>query len=226
MRAFGPRANHSRVLAALIGALACIFLAAGSTRAAVPDACGTVTQYKVARAYGLTHAVKHTSVLAAPENTSGVLRIGCRVFAWKGAKPPNDKLKREALLEGRLAWLRVQTWVTDQSPYAPAWRAHFDAERAAIRTASVRLFLRRLHGRAFVPPRYGADEAIAYRGQTRKVVRVRGLWWKRADKSMIEVNVEEARGKPALASLKRIGRLIVQTFDTECIYPCEPPATG
>ncbi len=122
--------------------------------------------------------------------------------------------------------MTTDTWVTEQSPYAPVWRAHFDAERKAIRAASVGLFLKRLRGRAFAPPRYGADEAIAYEATTAKVTRLRALWWKRSDKSMIELNVEEARGKPALAALKRIASVIVQRFDDECVYPCEAPATG
>jgi hypothetical protein len=223
----GLRANHGRVLAAaLVGALALVYLAAGSARAAVPDACGLTTESKMARALGLAHAVKRTSVPAPPGNTSGALRIVCRVFAWRGPRPANDKRKREALLEGRLAWLGVQTWVTDRSPYAPTWQAHFDAELGAIRTASVELFLGRLHGKAFVPPRYGAEEAIAYRASTAKVTKVRALWWNRRDKSMIEMNVEEARGKPVLDSLERIASIIVQRFSTECVYPCEPPATG
>lgn len=227
MSAIGPRANQRRILVGgLIGTLAVAYFGAIWARAAVPDACGTTTEHKMARALELGEAIQHKRLLTQEGNPSGVLRVGCRVFAWKGKKPVNDKLKREALLEGRLAWLHVQTWVMDQSPYAPVWRAHFDAERGAIRSASVDLFLRRLHGRAFTPPHFGAEEAIAYVGSTRKVVKARGLWWNHRDKSMIEVDVEEARGKAAVAALKRIGSLIVLPFNTECIYPCEPPASG
>lgn len=227
MSAIGPRANQRRILVGgLIGALALAYFGAIWARAAVPDVCGTTTKYKLAHALELPNAVQHRTLLTQEGNTSGVLRIGCRLFAWKGKKPVNDKLKHDALLEGRLAWLHVQTWVTDQSPYAPVWRAHFDAERGAIRSASVDLFLRRLHGHAFTPPRFGAEEAIAYVGSTRKVVRVRGLWWNHRDKSMIEVDVEEARSKAAVAALKRIGSLLVLTFNTKCVYPCEPPASG
>ena len=194
--------------------------------AAVPDACALTTEHGIAKSFGLTDARVHQSLLEPPGNAAGVLRDHCRVFAWSGTKPANDKRKREALLAGRLAWLNVDTWVTEQSPYAPVWRAHFDAERKAIRAASVKLFLKRLGGKAFAPPRYGADEAIAYEASTAKVTKLRALWWKRADKSMIELNVEEARGTPALASLKRIAAVIVQRFNDECVYPCEPPATG
>lgn len=194
--------------------------------AAVPDACGLVTTLQIAHPFGLTDAREHKKVTAPPGNTLGVLRNDCRVFAWSGTKPANDKHKREALLAGRLAWLKMDTWVTDQSPFAPTWRAHFDSERKAIRGASVELFLKRLGGKAFAPPRYGADEAIAYESSTAKVTKLRALWWKRADKSMIELNIEEARGKPALAALKRIAAVIVQRFNDECVYPCEPPATG
>jgi hypothetical protein len=210
----------------LLGALLFAYLTTLPARAAVPDACGLVTEHQIARAFGLADAIEHTQVLVPPGNPSGVLRIGCRVFVWSGTKPTSDKLKRKALLEGRLAWLNVDTWVTEQSPYAPVWREHFDAELGALRTASVDLFLRRLHGRTFVPPRYGADEAIAYESSTRKTVRLRALWWKRSDKSLLEMEVEEARGKPALAALKRIAAVVAERFNTECVYPCEPPATG
>ncbi len=197
-----------------------------SSSAAVPDACGLTTEHQIAKSFGLTDAMEHKKVTALPGNTSGVLRNHCRVFVWRDAKPSNAKRKRKALLEGRLAWLGLDTWVTDQSPYAPTWRAHFDAERGAIRAASVQLFLKRLGGRAFAPPRYGADEAIAYEASTERATRLRALWWKRSDKSMIEMNLEEARGKPALAALKRIAAVVVQRFNTECVYPCEAPTTG
>lgn len=224
MSAFGPRARVTVVsLPVLLGTLLLAQLTTLPAAAAVPDACPLTTTFKIARAFEATDAIEHSGVIAAPGNPSGVMRVGCRVFAWSGPKPTNDKRKREALLEGRLAWLRVQTWVTDQSPYAPTWRAHFDEELKALRAASVELFLKRLHGKAFVPPRHGAQEAIAYRAATRKTVKVRALWWKRSDKSMIEVNIEEARGKPAVASLEEIAALIVEPFNTDCIFPCEPP---
>ena len=212
--------------AAVVAVAGLVCLAAPPARGAVPDACALTTQHQMAKSFGLTDTRVHQSLLEPPGNPFGVLRTNCRVFAWSGTKPANDKRKREALLAGKLAWLNVDTWVTEQSPNASVWRAHFDAERKAIRAASVGLFLKRLGGKAFAPPRYGADEAIAYEASTAKVTKLRALWWKRSDKSMIELNIEEARGKPALASLKRIAAVIVQRFNTECVYPCEPPATG
>ena len=221
----GVRAGISRAVGvAVLVAVAGIMPTAAS--GAVADACGLVVTTQLSHPFGLTDAREHKSLLEPPGNSAGVLRDRCRVFAWSGTKPANDKRKREALLAGRLAWLDVDTWVTEQSPFAPVWRAHFDAERKAIRAASVKLFLTHLGGKAFAPPRYGADEAIAYESSTAKVTKLRALWWKRADKSMIEMNVEEARGKPALAALKRIAAVIVQRFNDECVYPCEPPATG
>jgi hypothetical protein len=215
-----PLLAPAAIVATLLTAMA------GSAHAAVPNACGLVTQFQIAHAFGLSDAIKHTKVTAPPGNPSGALRVHCRVFSWDGPKPTNDKRKREALLAGRLAWLNVDTWVADQSPSAPAWRSRFNAELKAIRAAAVDLFLRRLHGSAFVPPRYGADEAIAYRGETRKTVKVRALWWKRSDKSLLEMNIEEDKGKPAIASLKRLASQIAERFNTECVFPCEPPATG
>jgi hypothetical protein len=200
-------------LTALVALVAA--LAATSAGAAVPDGCGLTTEPKIARAFGLSEAIMHRPVLSPPGSESGVVRIGCRAFAWSGQKPSNEKGQREALLEGRLARLNVDTWVTDQGPNASVWRAHFDSELKTIRSASVGLFLKRLHGRAFVPPRYEADEAIAYEASTARVTKVRALWWKRSEKSLIELNVEEARGRPALASLKRIAGVIVYRFNTE-----------
>lgn len=219
------KARCALVPVVVLAALASAQLS-GSASAAVPDACGLVTSFQIAHSFALTDAVEHRKVTAPPGNPSGALRIHCRVFSWEGTKPANDKRKREALLAGRLAWLNIDTRVTDQSPSAPTWRAHFDAELKAIRAASVGLFVKRLHGKAFAPPRYGADEAIAYEGSTAETVKVRALWWKRSDKSMIEMNLEEAKGKPVLRSLKKLGGLIVERFDTECVFPCEAPSTG
>lgn len=214
------------VVSASLAAMLLSALSAGPAIAAVPDACGLTIESKIAHSFGLTKAIEHKKVTAPPGNPSGALRNHCRVFSWTGAKPTNDKRKREALVEGRLAWLNLETWVTDQSPSAPVWRAHFDAEVKAIRAASVELFLKRLHGKAFAIPREGADETIAYLGETSKVVKVRALWWKRSDKSLLEMNLEEAKGKPVLSSLKRLASLIAKRFNTECVFPCEPPATG
>lgn len=220
------RARIVRVFAPAVAVALLSCFSATSAGAAVPDACALTLESKIAHSFGLPEAIEHHKVTAPPGNPSGVLRNHCRVFSWAGAKPTNDKRKREALLEGRLAWLNLETWVTDQSPSAPAWRAHFDVELKSIRAASVELFLKRLHGKAFSIPREGADEAIAYLGETSKVVKVRALWWKRSDKSLLEMNIEEARGKPVLSSLKRLASLIAKRFNTECVYPCEPPATG
>lgn len=223
--AIGVRSGRVLAAAAVAVALAA-GLAARPAAAAVPDACGLVTTFQIAGAFGLTNAVEHRT-LAGPEgNPAGVLHVRCRVFAWSGGKPANERRKRRALLAGRLAWLNVDNWLAERSPYAPSWRAHFDAELKALRAASVRLYLKRLGGRAFAPPRYGAEEAIAYRAVTRRAVKLRALWWKRSDKSMIEINLEEARGKPALRSLKRLGATMVERFNDECVYPCEAPATG
>lgn len=218
------RASIARVLASAAAVALLASLGATPASGAVPDACGLTTESKIAHSFGLTDAIEHKKLTARPGNPSGVLRDHCRVFAWSGGKPTNDKRKRKALLEGRLAWLNLETWVTDHSQFAPRWRAHFDAELKSIRAASVELFLKRLGGRAFVPARFGAEEAIAYTGSTRRVTKVRALWWKRSDKSLIEMNVEEARGKPAVRSLMRIAAVIAKRFNTECVYPCEPPA--
>jgi hypothetical protein len=227
MSTVGLRALLSRVLApAAVAALALACLAAAPASAAVPDACGLTTESKIAKAFGLTDAVKHISVLAAPGNPSGVVRVGCRVFAWSGAKPTNAKQKSEGLLAGTMARLNVQTWVTDQSPYAPSWLQRFDATLKRLRGASGALFLKSLDGTAFVPPKFGAEEAIAYRGDTQGTRRARALWWNRRDKSMIEMNVVTAKGEPAVASLRRIAAVVVSRFNAYCIYPCQPPSGG
>jgi hypothetical protein len=213
-------------VAVCVAVAALCWLGPGAAGAAVPDACGAMREGRIAHAFGLARVMERTTVVAPLGNESGVLRTSCRVLSWSGSRPTNESEKREAMSAGRLAWLKVNTWVTDRSRFAPRWRAHFNGEVKTLRASSVELFVKRLDGRGFVPPRYGAEEAIAYRAESSKTARVRGLWWNRRDKSIIELNVEEAAGKPAVASLKRIAAVVTRRFNSECVFPCEPPASG
>ncbi len=180
--------------------------------ATVPDACGLITQHDLAAAFGLTHAIKHTSAITEPGNTSGVLHQVCRSFAWRGPKPTNATRKKTALLAGRMAQINIHTWVPDEGPNAHLWRMRFDSAVKKQRGAASALFLKRLHGTRLAPPRFGADYSIAFHASVGMFGKAQGLWWNRADRTLISMNILEARDEPVIGSLKKVAASIVPGF--------------
>jgi hypothetical protein len=213
MSAIARPPRRRRLLApTLIASLALLGAAPPSAGATVPDACGLITEHDLAKALGLAHAIKHTTLDTQPGNSAGVLRQTCRVFAWRGHKPTNAKQKRAALLDGTLAQLTIRTWVPDEGPNAPLWRARFDSTLKKQRETASALFLKKLHGTRFLPPRFGADYSVAFDATTGGLARAQGLWWNRNDKTLLSMEVLEARGEPAGGGLRKVASRIVPGF--------------
>lgn len=204
------RFGRGRALAASFAAVlvgACLLAAPAS--AADPDACGLVTQAELAKAFGMKNAIKHVSVISAPGNAEGVVSVRCKVFTWSGPKPLNDRQRREAILDGRMAILTMQTWVPDQGPNAHLWRERFEEFLKQVRGTSSTLFLEKLHGVRLMPPTFGADESVAWRADIHRTRRVRGLWWSRGHKTLLSMNAVEARGKPVVQSVYKVAQAVV-----------------
>ena len=215
MSAAGARPRMSRsTLAAVTAAvvLVCAAPAAAPAANVFTDTCGLITQAEIARAFGLKDTVKHSTLVAEPGNSSGVVRNRCDAFTWRGPKPTNDKRKRESLLAGTLARLSMQTWVPDETPQAQAWRMRFDATLKKMRGAASDLFLRQLGGTRFAPERLGAESSVGFSATSGKTRRVRGLWWSRNAKTLIVIDAVEARGEPTVAALKRVASVVVSEF--------------
>lgn len=207
------RTNRTRALAsAVITGLALLSVTATGSKAAIPDACGLITEHDLAKAFALAHAVKHTTLVTQPGNAAGVLRQTCRAFAWRDRKPTNAKRKRIALLDGTFAELTIHTWVPDQSPSAGRWRVRFPSVLKKQRGTTSALFLKTLHGTRLVPPRFDADHSIAFQAPNGKLRKARGIWWNQDDKTLISIQVTQARGKPTVAPLRRIASHIVPGF--------------
>lgn len=206
----GIRVARGRALAAaFVGVLACTAFVAPSAWATNSDACGQITEARIAKAFGLSDAIKHNLVVSAPENPEGVISDRCRVFVWRGTKPLNDKQRREAVLEGRMAILTIQTWVPDQGPNGHLWRDRFEEFLKQQRAASGALFLKSLHGVRLTVPKFGAEDSVGWRADVHRTRRVRALWWSRSHKSLISMNVVEAAGKPVVRSLEKVAEVVV-----------------
>lgn len=206
----GLRAGRGRAFAASVAAVAaCGLLLAAPAGAANPDACGLITQAKLASSFGLRDAIKHTTVVSAPDSAAGVVSVRCKVFVWRGPKPTNDKQRREALRKGTMALLNIQTGVPDQGPNGHLWRDGFDEFLKQRRAASSALFVTKLHGVRLTPPRFGAEDTVGWRADVNSLRRVRGFWWSRSHKSFISMNVVEATGKPVVRSLMTVAEVIV-----------------
>jgi hypothetical protein len=197
---------------AVIAGLALLSFTAARSDAATPDACGLITEHEIAKAFGLIHTVKHTTLLTQPGNPAGVLRQTCRAFSWRDHKPTNAKRKRNALLHGTFAELTVHTWVPDESPNAGRWRMRFPLVLKAQRGAASALFLKTLHGSRLMPPRFDADHSIAFQAPNGGLRKARGIWWNQNDKTVISIQVIQARDKPTVGPLKRIASHIVPGF--------------
>jgi hypothetical protein len=194
----------------MLATLGMAAFAAAPAAATNADACGTITQHTMAKAFGLTDAVQHKSVLREPGTPAGVIHIRCRAFAWSGAKPTNSARRRAGLLAGTVAEMRIETWVADSGPSAQTWLANFPKKLAGLRSRARAFFIDGpLHGSLFAPPHYGAEAASGYQGATTALNKVRAFWWTRTTGTLISINLIESRDQPSLASLRALAEKIV-----------------
>lgn len=205
--------NHFLAIATLAG-LGSLGLAAAPAAASDADACGLVTQHTMAQAFDLANAVQHKAVLRAPGNPAGVVHVRCRAFAWRGPKPTNAARRRAGLLAGTVANMRIETWVADSGPSAQTWLANFPKKLDGLKSRAKAQFIEgALHGTTFAPPRFGAEAAIGYQAITGGTRKIRAFWWNRSSGTLISFNVEGARDKPLLASVRQLASKIVPGVD-------------
>jgi hypothetical protein len=181
-------------------------LAASSAAAApVSDPCGLLTQHEFSKDFGFTDTVLHQSVLRAPGNSAGVVHTRCLVVSWRGSKLGGPKHRREKILDGTSAKMRIETWVLDSGPSAQTWRDNFAAKVDGLTSRAHATFVEGpLHGASLSLPRFGAEQRVAYQGTTAKLRKIRAIWWSPSTSALFSVNLLEAREKPAAASLKRV----------------------
>jgi hypothetical protein len=198
----------------IVGLLSAVMTAAGpavgSANASDATACGLMTQHEMAKAFDLQEALFENTVLREPGNPAGVVHVRCRASAWKGEKPMNATQRRRALLSGTFAQMRIETWVADPGPYEGAWLANFPHKLEGLKERAEAQFLNgSLKGSTFAPPHYGAEGAIGYKADTAKTTKVRAFWWTAATGEIVSFTIEEARGRPAVSSLKTLAARMV-----------------
>jgi hypothetical protein len=201
--------NHFLAIAAS-ATLGSMGLAAAPAGASDADACGLITQHEIAKAFELSGAVWHNTVLRAPGNPAGIIHIRCRAFTWSGAKPTNPARRKSGVLAGTVANLRIETWVADSGPAAQTWLANFPKKLDGLRSRAEAQFIEdSLHGTSFRPPRFGAEAAIGYQATSGGTRRLRAFWWSRSSGTLVSFNVVEARDKPIVAAVRQLAAEIV-----------------
>lgn len=185
-------------------------LGTASATAAGGETCGSIKESSISKAFGLADTLKHNLLIKDVGNTAGVIHDRCRIFAWRGDKPGNATQRREAILGGVGASMRIEAWVTDPGPFAGAWQMNFEDKLEGLQSRARALFLEgALHGSVFSPPRFGAEQAIGYQGTTKKTRKVRVFWWRQSIDALFSATVVEARDKPAVASLMKVAAIVV-----------------
>lgn len=192
-------------LAAALGVLLTASLGATPASAANADACGVVTQHTLAKAFGLSAAIEHKTVLRKPGNPAGVINERCEAFAYNGPKPTTSAKHRSALLAGAGAELKIETWVADSGPSAEVWMANFPRKLAALKKQAKAKFVEGdLHGSTYQSPKFGAEGSIGFQGLAGKISRVRALWWDHSSGTLMLVDAAQAKSKPLRASLRTL----------------------
>lgn len=199
------RRHISLALVAMLAGLLAVSISATSAIAANADACGVVTQRTLAKAFGLTTAIEHKTVLRKPGNPGGVINERCQAFAYKGPKPTTSTKRRSILLAGSGVELKIETWIADSGPSAEVWLANFPSKLAALQKQAKAKFIEGdLQGSSYQPPKFGAEDSIGYQGSEGKVGKIRALWWDRSAGTLILVDAAQAKDKPLRASLRTL----------------------
>ena len=196
----------SRFLSVTVGvALSSVLAASPAVGAPVSDPCGLLTQHEISKAFGFTDTVLHKSVLRDVGNSAGVIHIRCLVVSWSGGKLGGPKQRREKILAGTSAKMRIESWVPDSSPFAQTWQRNFATKVDGLTSRARATFVEGpLHGAPFSLPRFGAERRVAYQGTTTRLHKIRAIWWSPSTSAVFSVSLLEARGKPAIASLKQV----------------------
>jgi len=201
--------KHALALTALC-AFGSLGFAAVSAAATNADACGAITQHDMAKAFGLTDAIPHHTVLREPGNPAGVIHVRCHAFSWSGKKPNDDAQRKARVPAGTVATLRIDTWVPDQGPFEAIWRNNFQAKLEDLRSRARSLYLEgSRHGKSFQPPRFTAEGAIGYQAVVGGVRTARVFWWNRGSGSLIAMNILESPQRPLRRTVRSLAERIV-----------------
>jgi len=201
-----------RHIAIALGAtLALLGATVGATPAlgANADACGTITQHTLAKAFELSKTIEHKALLREPGDPSGVIQERCNAFAYTGAKPTSSAKRRASLLAGTGAEVKIETWVADSGPSAEVWLANFDRKLEALKKQAKTQYVEGLGGSTYQPARFGAEGSAGYRGNAGALRKARVIWWQRSSGTLIVMSAVEAKSKPLPASLLTLGATIV-----------------
>jgi hypothetical protein len=199
------RRQFALALGAALASLLVTSIGATPALAANADACGVVTQHTLAKAFELTNAIEHKTVVKGPGNSAGVIQERCKAFAYKGPKPTTAAKRRAALRDGTGAEINLEAWVADSGPNAEVWLANFSKKLANLKSQAKAQFIDGpLNGSAFKPPRFAAEAAIGYQGRAGALGKIRGIWWDRGAGTLLVANATEAKGKPLRGSLRSL----------------------
>lgn len=205
-----PTAITSILAITTLAILGSAGLGAAPAAAANADACGVVTQHTLAKAFGLSDAVPHKSVLREPGNPAGVIHTRCRVLVWRGTKPNNAAQQKAGVLAGTAAEMRIEVWVADSGPSAQTWLANFPTKLDGLKSRAKAQFIEgTLDGTAFKPPVFGAENALGYQAAVGGRQKLRAFWWNRQTGMLLSFNATEARGKPLVSSVQQLAAKIV-----------------
>jgi len=205
-----PSAVNPLLAVVLLGMLGALSLLPRPASAANADACGVISQHTMARAFGLSNSFQQKAVLRKPGNSAGVIHARCRAFSWAGPKPNNAAERRSDLLAGKVADLRIETWVPDTGPAQANWFRNFSKKLDGLRTRAKQEFIGGdLRGASFRPPPFGADAGIGYQAVSGETKRLRAFWWDRARGTIVSFNIVEARQKPIVQSVRTLASQIV-----------------
>jgi hypothetical protein len=195
-------------LAGLIGQAA--LFAGGVGAETFASACGVISEHEMAKAFGHTEVVEHSSVLRAPGNSAGDLHIRCHVLAWSGRQPFGAKQEHRQLVAGEASTLRLETWVADEGPGAETWRANFDAKIQALTSRARKQFIGGLpSGKQVALPTFGTEHSLGFIATTGSLVKVRAFWWSAAKSSIVSMSAVEAKGSPLVSSIELVAASVV-----------------
>jgi hypothetical protein len=197
--------------ATLVGLVGGVILSSGVASAETfADACGSITEHDLAKAFDKKDIHQHTNVLRAPGNSAGVLHLRCLVLAFTGARPSGAAREQRAIIDGRASKLRIETWVADEGTAAETWRANFPKKIEGLTSRARKQFLEVVPGgRQIKLPRFGVEHSLAFIATTGSLVKLRALWWSPSAASIVSMSAVEAKGSPLSASIRRVAGVVV-----------------
>ncbi|MHB8491481.1 MAG: hypothetical protein ACYDA6_04595 [Solirubrobacteraceae bacterium] len=166
---------------------------------AYSDPCGAVSTSAVAKAFGLAHAKQYYHSTIPSGTGSGEVSSVCRYDAWSGGIPKNVNQVTEKVNHGKGALVTIKAQAIDASdPNAmtESWATKgFNDALLSVTLGAEASLLKALHGSTFVPPRFGAEHAVADRADSHGRREVLGIWWSASTYALVTIDVVAAKSK-------------------------------